>query len=161
MKRLIITMTCLAGALTLSAQDKPFLEDLSYYTENLKVFELNQEEGRAYHIPEKSLLLNGTWKFIIDKDNSGGEKGYMLNNCDTSLWRCAEIPCTYEGAAQECTGYRGTVWFRRTFNVNEVSDALMWLEFAAVNYRADVWINEQPVGFHIFDYLPFRFEISK
>ena len=60
MKRLIITMTCLAGALTLSAQDKPFLEDLSYYTENLKVFELNQEEGRAYHIPEKSLLLNGT-----------------------------------------------------------------------------------------------------
>ena len=105
--------------------------------------------------------LNGTWKFIIDKDNSGGEKGYMLNNCDTSLWRCAEIPCTYEGAAQECTGYRGTVWFRRTFNVNEVSDALMWLEFAAVNYRADVWINEQPVGFHIFDYLPFRFEISK
>lgn len=105
--------------------------------------------------------LNGIWKFMLDKDNSGGEKGFMLESCDTSCWRSAEIPCTYEGAAQECTGYRGTVWFRRTFNLNEIPDALMWLEFAAVNYRADIWINEQSVGFHIFDYLPFRFEISK
>ncbi|MBR4960782.1 MAG: hypothetical protein IKY52_07790, partial [Clostridia bacterium] len=107
------------------------------------------------------LDLNGTWKFILDRDNSGGEKGYMLSSCDTACWRSAEIPCTYEGAAQECTGYRGTVWFRRSFTLEEVPEALLWLEFAAVNYRADIWINEQSVGFHIGDYLPFRFEISK
>ena len=47
-------------ALSVSAQNKPFLEDLSYYVENLEVFELNQEEGRAYNIPEKSISLNGT-----------------------------------------------------------------------------------------------------
>lgn len=107
------------------------------------------------------LDLNGTWQFILDKDNSGGEKGYMLTSCDTACWRSAEIPCTYEGAAQECTGYRGTVWFRKSFTLEEVPDTLLWLEFAAVNYRADIWINEKSVGFHIGDYLPFRFEISE
>ncbi|MBE6615630.1 MAG: hypothetical protein E7631_10055 [Ruminococcaceae bacterium] len=107
------------------------------------------------------LDLNGTWKFILDKDDSGGEKGYMLTSCDTACWRSAEIPCTYEGAAQECTGYRGTVWFRKSFTLEEIPDALLWLEFAAVNYRADIWINEKSVGFHIGDYLPFRFEISE
>ena len=105
--------------------------------------------------------LNGSWKFILDKDDSGCEKGYTMDSCDTSLWRDTEIPCTYETAAQECTGYRGTVWFRRIFTLDRLPEALVWLEFAAVNYRADVWINSMPVGFRIGDYLPFRFEISK
>ena len=45
--------------------------------------------------------LNGVWNFLPDKDDSGGEKGYMLASCDMSLWREAAIPCTFEGAAQE------------------------------------------------------------
>lgn len=47
----------------LSAQDKPFLEDLPYYIGNLDVFELNQEDSRAHHIPDKSISLNGQWNF--------------------------------------------------------------------------------------------------
>ena len=105
--------------------------------------------------------LNGTWKFMLDRDDSGGEKGYMNFSCDTSLWRETEIPGTFETAAQECTGYRGTVWFRRSFTAEETAGALLWLEFGAVNYRADVWINERPVGTAIGDYLPFRFEVSE
>ncbi len=113
--------------------------------------------NRRQHLTD----LNGTWKFILDKDNSGGEKGYMLPSCDPSFWREADIPCTFEGAAQECTGYRGTVWFRRTFALEDLPKDLLWLEFAAVNYRTDVWINGIPIGSRVGDYLPFRFEISK
>lgn len=105
--------------------------------------------------------LSGPWQFLLDKDDSGGEKGYMLPSCSTAFWRTAEIPCTFEGAAQECTGYRGTVWFRRTFAWDGTADGLVWLEFAAVNYRADVWINGEAVGTYIGQYLPFRFEISQ
>jgi len=105
--------------------------------------------------------LNGTWKFLIDKNDCGGEKGFTAPSCDTSCWREADIPCTFEGAAQERTGYRGTVWFRRRFAVDKPSEGLLWLEFAAVNYRADVWINGHPVGSHVGGFLPFRFEISK
>ena len=105
--------------------------------------------------------LSGCWNFILDRNDSGGEKGYTLKDCDISCWRKADIPCTFEGAAQECTGYRGTVWFRRTFTIDKAPGGLLWLEFAAVNYRADVWINEQAVGSYTGDYLPFRFEISR
>ena len=106
------------------------------------------------------LSLDGEWKFILDKDDSGGEKGYMLSHCDTSNWRTASVPCTFEGAAQECTGYRGTVWFRKTFEY-DAAEELVWLEFLAVNYRADVYVNEHQIGSHIGGYLPFKFEISK
>ena len=86
MKQLTLTLACLAGALTLSAQDKPFLEDLSYYTENLKVFELNQEEGRAYHIPEKNILLNGTWKFHWQRGLGNCPTDFYKDSFDLSFW---------------------------------------------------------------------------
>ena len=54
----------------LNAQVKPFMEDLSYYVENLSVFELNQEEGRAFHIPETNVSLNGNWKFFYRRISS-------------------------------------------------------------------------------------------
>ncbi len=104
--------------------------------------------------------LNGTWQFIIDKDDAGGERGFTDPALDRSFWREAEIPCTFEGAAPERIGYRGTVWFCRRFTVEKKHGALLWLEFAAVNYRADVWINGSFVGTHIGGFLPFRFEIA-
>ncbi|MBQ3882918.1 MAG: hypothetical protein II730_10555, partial [Bacteroidales bacterium] len=45
------------------AQNKPFMDDLPYYVNNLEVFETGQEPGRAFHIPSTSVSLNGTWKF--------------------------------------------------------------------------------------------------
>ncbi len=104
--------------------------------------------------------LSGTWKFIIDRDDAGGERGFTDPALDRTFWREAEIPCTFEGAAPEATGYRGTVWFCRRFTVQEKPAAFLWLAFASVNYRADVWINGRFVGTHVGGYLPFRFEIS-
>ena len=59
----ITFILCLMALQPLSAQDKPFLEDLPYYLENLAVFEVGQEPGRAYHIPAQSISLNGKWRF--------------------------------------------------------------------------------------------------
>ncbi|MBE6541089.1 MAG: hypothetical protein E7672_01435 [Ruminococcaceae bacterium] len=109
---------------------------------------------------KNTFTLDGTWKFMLDRHDSGGENGFMLKNIDTSLWREAEIPCTYEKAAQECGAYRGTVWFRKNFTANFEENYLVWLEFLAVNFRADIWINEKSVGTHIGGYIPFKFEVS-
>ena len=40
----------------IKAQDKPFMEDLYYYLENTEVYEVGQEDGRAFHIPEPANL---------------------------------------------------------------------------------------------------------
>jgi hypothetical protein len=59
MKKLMTLLVLMLLSAALSAQDKPFLEDLPYYVENLSVFELNQEDSRAHHVPDKSISLNG------------------------------------------------------------------------------------------------------
>ena len=55
MKSTMTALVLLLCAVAVSAQDRPFMEDLSYYVENLEMFELNQEDGRSYHIPDKSM----------------------------------------------------------------------------------------------------------
>ena len=42
-------------------QDPVFMENLPYYVENLEIYGLNQEPGRAFHIPERNISLNRTW----------------------------------------------------------------------------------------------------
>lgn len=50
MKGLFFLSTLLvSNALTLGAQNKPFMDDIYYYIENTDVFEVNQEDGRSYY----------------------------------------------------------------------------------------------------------------
>ena len=56
---LIAAAVCFAALTPAFGQDKPFLEDLPYYMENLSVFETGQEPGRAFHIPAHNVSLNG------------------------------------------------------------------------------------------------------
>ena len=51
-KRTLLILSALLTSFVLDAQDKPFMQDLPYYVENLSVYGLNQEEGRAFHIPD-------------------------------------------------------------------------------------------------------------
>ena len=55
----LLFITC-----NLHAQQVNYLKNLYKFIEDASVFELNQEEGRAYHIPEKHISLNGDWKFF-------------------------------------------------------------------------------------------------
>ena len=57
------TLTLCLFALALPAGAQSYLDRISDYIENTSVFEENQEPGRAFHLPEQALSLNGTWKF--------------------------------------------------------------------------------------------------
>lgn len=72
MKGLLFISTLLfSNVLTLGVQNKPFMDDIYYYIENSDVFEINQEDGRSYYIPESDISLNGSWKFYY-ADNPDG-----------------------------------------------------------------------------------------
>lgn len=92
----IMTALCLLLAVSLSAQDKPFMEDLSYYVENLEVFELNQEDGRAHHVPEKSILLNGTWKFRYAESPAGIPSDFFRTGFNDRKWDNIAVPSNWE-----------------------------------------------------------------
>ena len=92
----IMTALCMLLAVSLSAQDKPFMEDLSYYVENLEVFELNQEDGRAHHVPEKSILLNGTWKFRYAESPAGIPSDFFRTGFNDRKWDNIAVPSNWE-----------------------------------------------------------------
>ena len=65
MKKIFTTAIILCILTTgLYAQQVNYTENIYDFIENPAVFELNQEEGRAYFIPEKHISLNGKWKFL-------------------------------------------------------------------------------------------------
>ena len=45
MKRILALLAAALCAMPLSAQDKPFMDDLYYYLENTSVFETGQADG--------------------------------------------------------------------------------------------------------------------
>ena len=70
MRRFIILFLCLVPY-TLLAQPAKFLDNIYYYIENTSVFEVNQEEGRTYYLPNKTISLNGEWKFLYSETPEG------------------------------------------------------------------------------------------
>ncbi len=71
----MIRITLLFLSLTITnlllAQPANFLDDIYYYLENTSVFEVNQEEGRSYYLPDKTISLNGEWKFFYSETPEG------------------------------------------------------------------------------------------
>ena len=87
---------CVMALQPVFAQDKPFLEDLPYYMENLAVFELEQEPGRAYHIPAQSISLNGKWRFHYYESPYDVPKDFFLPSYNARKWPFIEVPSNWE-----------------------------------------------------------------
>ena len=52
-------------------------------------------------------------------------------------------------------------WFHRAFvHEGPTEGRCLRLRFGAVNYRAEVWLNGHPIGFHEGGYTDFAFEIG-
>ena len=72
LRKLFLPLCSVALCLQSYAQDKSFLKDMLWYIDNPSVFEKGQEEGHAWHMPEKSMLLgHGSFSGAIHR------KGYL------------------------------------------------------------------------------------
>ncbi len=98
----------MALPLALQAQDKPYLQDLPYYVENLDVFGQGQEEGRAFHLPEGSIPLNGTWKFLYSESPYDVPQDFFKPTFNDRKWSDIEVPSNWE-----MQGF-GQAFFRNT-----------------------------------------------
>ncbi len=72
------------------------MENLPYYVENLEVFGLNQEPGRAFHIPERNISLNGTWKFNLYQNPLEVPKNFYKSSFNDRKWGTIEVPSNWE-----------------------------------------------------------------
>lgn len=113
MKKTLIVYTCLSFLLifSLQAQQKPYLENVYNYIENLAVTDLNQEPGHTPLIPfananealvnnkQKAsvfLDLNGQWKFNWAENPDVSPKDFYKENFNDKSWDIIAVPSNWE-----------------------------------------------------------------
>ena len=105
--------------------------------------------------------LNGTWQFEIDHGDSGRARGLVeKEKLDGEIL----VPFCPESrlSGVEYTDFMAAVWYRRAFTLpEEAAGKRVFINFGAVDYCAEVWINGVSVGTHRGGYVGFRLEITK
>ena len=95
MKKLFSSLLILACVCT-QAQNKPYLQDLESYVENLEIYGEGQEDGRAFHIPSKHISLNGTWKFLFCESPYDVPQDFFNPSFNDRKWNSITVPSNWE-----------------------------------------------------------------
>lgn len=153
-------------------------------------FAIAAASGRSSDTPllnphaRTSLNLNGHWSVIVDPFDIGyfshhGEPfdaaenprgGYFLDRKPESKSDLIEysfdgaptlaVPGDWNSQDPQLFYYEGSVWYRRVFDYQAAADRRQFLYFAAVDHRADVYLNGKKLGTHVGGFTPFSYEVT-
>lgn len=99
--------------------------------------------------------LNGLWNYTLTKKGSGIPEKY-----DGKILVPFAIESSLSGV-QKRVGESQELWYQRTFAIppSWVNKNVL-LHFGAVDWRAEIWINDIKIGSHEGGYTPFSFNIT-
>ena len=179
-KSVIVGCCLLAASCFLPAQQKKYLDHLSDYIENTSVFGWNQEEGRAYHIPEKHISLNGDWKFFFSDTPEGIPSDFYKENFNDKAWSLIPVPSNWEmqGYGDKLfrnvhapfkanppfvpKEYNPTGAYRKTFTLPASwENDQVFLRLEKVASASFVWVNGQAIGYNEGAQEPAEYNITK
>lgn len=99
--------------------------------------------------------LNGLWDYSIQPKNS---------NIPQSFEGKILVPFAVESSlsgVQKRVGDQDELWYHRTFTIpSNWKNKKILLHFGAVDWQADVWVNNVKVGTHQGGFTPFSFDIT-
>lgn len=100
--------------------------------------------------------LNGLWNYAVTPAGSPSPESY-----DGEILVPFAIESALSGVGKRL-GEENELWYRRTFSVPAAWDKQhVLLHFGAVDWRADVWVNDTKVGTHTGGFTPFSFDITR
>ena len=133
-----------------------------------------------------ALSLNGEWKIIVDPYENGYYNyryepfdqqenpsvnafftdskqktpsdliEYDFDKADT-----LQVPGDWNTQKEKLYYYEGSVWYRKKFDAPKANKSdRQFIYFAAVNYRADVYLNGKKLGVHVGGFTPFHYEVT-
>ena len=110
---------------------------------------------------QKVISLNGNWEIVFDHNNQGADQNWHEDEVFQSLKnkKSISIPSSWELIEQD---YEGVAFYRYAFEVpKDWEEKIIRLQFDAVNYLSEVWINDEVVGYHEGGFTPFEFRIDE
>ena len=104
--------------------------------------------------------LDGEWQIAFDVENAGRDANWNQEKIFSKLpgLRPIAVPCCWEEIEKD---YEGVAFYGTTFKVPaNWNDQTVRLQFDAVNFRAEVWLNGVAVGVHEGGFTPFEFRVD-
>ena len=99
--------------------------------------------------------LNGLWNYAIRPTGEPEPQTF-----DGEILVPFAVESSLSGV-QKRVGDKNELWYNRTFTVpSKWKDKKILLHFGAVDWKADVWVNDIKVGQHTGGYTPFSFDIT-
>ncbi|OPZ26352.1 MAG: Beta-glucuronidase [Bacteroidetes bacterium ADurb.BinA174] len=156
MRTKVTVFFALFFALSLSAQWKPAGDKLkTRWASQIDVNNVLSEYPRPIMERSEWQNLNGLWNYAIlpvGKQKPASFDGEIL------------VPFAIESSlsgVQKRIGRDNELWYQREFNVpDKWKNNKVLLHFGAVDWKADVWVNDIKVGQHSGGYTPFSFDIT-
>ena len=109
----------------------------------------------------QSRTLDGSWTVIFDDANVGRELHWERAD-RFEAWPESEQVAVPACLEEYRLDYQGVAWYGRRFATPpEWAGCPMLLQFDAVNYRAEVWLNGEPAGAHDGGYTGFALEVGR
>lgn len=109
----------------------------------------------------RELSLDGNWEIIFDHENTGKDGRWFESSLfekQTSKKDIA-VPSAWELIEED---YEGVAFYKKTFEVpSDWEDKVIRLQFGAVNYLSEVWLNDEVVGYHEGGFTPFEFRVDE
>lgn len=182
MRRIILILAAAVVSLTAFSQKKTTMEPW----QDPNVFEENRLPMRATFVTDqqKTLSLNGVWKFNWNETIEGRTRGFEAPGYDDSSWGIMPVPGMWElnGYGDPLYLNIGYAWrghyknnppypptehnyvgqYRRTFNMDASwvgKQICLFIGSATSNVR--VWVNGKMVGYSEDSKLEARFDITK
>lgn len=114
------------------------------------------EYPRPQMVREDWVNLNGLWDYSIKSI-----KEEEVTEYDGKILVPFPIEAALSGVKKSLLPDE-RLWYRRSFKIPDTwMGQRLLLHFGAVDWKAEVWINNKRVGEHTGGYCPFRFEISE
>ncbi|OIQ79922.1 beta-glucuronidase [mine drainage metagenome] len=153
----------------------------------LPLFVFSQDQQQITNVYNRNITsLNGAWNYIVDPYETGyysfGYEPYDQTNKKSSAAYynnyhaqnkkelveydfdkspTINVPGDWNSQKENLFYYEGTIWFKKSFDYNVSNNTnRLFVYFAAVNYKAEVYLNGIKLGVHEGGFTPFDFEIT-
>ena len=156
MKKLFFTICALSLVISASAQWAPAGDSLkTAWAEKIDPQNVLPEYPRPLIERSQWTNLNGLWEYAIVRRGAAEPVTF-----DGKILVPFAIETSLSGVMKE-VGDRNELWYKRVFTVPaNWKDKNVILNFGAVDWRAEVFVNDVMVGSHQGGYTPFSFNIT-